>query len=236
MLRILHTNDFHGALDDTRERQLAGLREQADCYFDCGDCIKAGNLAVPLRADPAWQRLDRLRCTASVLGNRETHVLRGAFDKKIEGASHPILCANVRLKSGERPFPGSLQLDVAGIKVGVIGVMVAMVTERMATQGASAYLWDPPIPTATALAEEFRPQVDCLIALTHIGLKQDREMAARCGLFDLILGAHSHDALQEPVVIGRTAICQTGSHGRYAGVYAWSSDGLVDHALVPLER
>jgi 2',3'-cyclic-nucleotide 2'-phosphodiesterase (5'-nucleotidase family) len=105
----------------------------------------------------------------------------------------------------------------------------------MATQAASAYLWEPPVATAVAEGALLRDQVDCLIALTHIGLRQDREIAEKTNQFDLILGGHSHNVLEEPVFVGRTAICQTGSHARYAGVYAWDAGrGLVDYRLEPL--
>jgi 5'-nucleotidase len=235
MLRILHTNDFHGALDGARQRRLAQIRPECDVYFDCGDVIKAGNLALPAKPDEAWPRLAALHCTASVPGNRESHVLASAFAKKLEGHRHPILCANLRLKSGERPIPGHLIIGAGGLKIGIIGVMVAMVTERMVTQSASAYLLDQPIPTAIAEGEKLRERVDCLIALTHIGLRQDRELASQCTLFDLILGGHSHDVLEQPVVIGKTAICQTGSHGRFAGRFDWSpSHGLSHYELIAL--
>jgi 2',3'-cyclic-nucleotide 2'-phosphodiesterase (5'-nucleotidase family) len=235
VLRILHTNDFHGALDSAREEKLRALRSQVDVYFDCGDAVKSGNLAIPLKPEPVWKRLANLECTASVPGNRESHVIAAAFAKKIEGHTHPILCANLRLKSGERPLPGHLLLEIGGLRIGVVGVMVPMVTSRMATQAASAYLWDQPIPAAISEAESIRAEVDCLIALTHIGLRQDRELAGSYPHFDLILGGHSHDVLVEPVVVGKTSICQTGSHGHFAGVSEWSpGSGLVRHRLVSL--
>src|SRR5947207_15195173 len=133
MLRILHTNDFHGALDDRRQAVLGGLREKADLYFDCGDCIKSGNLAVPLKPDPAWARLAALRCTASVPGNRESHPLEGPFRMKLAGAQHPILCGNmVRRSEGQRVLPGPMLTDVNGVRVGELATSVAMVTSRTA--------------------------------------------------------------------------------------------------------
>lgn len=234
MLRILHTNDFHGGLSAAKEEKLLRLRGECDVYFDSGDAIKAGNLAIPLKPEEVWGRLAALHCTASVPGNRESHILQSAFAKKLEGHAHPILCANLRLKNGSRPLSGHLIVESAGLRIGVVGVMVPMVTERMATKSASAYLWDQPIPVAIAEAAGLRPKVDCLVALTHIGLRQDRELAARCDLYDLILGGHSHEVLTEPVIVGRTAICQTGSHGRFAGRYDWQPGGLVEYSLVPI--
>lgn len=234
MLRILHTNDFHGMLDDGRERELARLRAEADVYFDCGDCVKAGNLAIPLKPDPVWKRLAELDCTASVLGNRESHPLEGPFRAKIAGASHPLLAGNlVRQSDGSAVLPGVMFIEAGGVRVGVIAVMVAMVTKRMASRVVSQFLWEEPIGAAAALVAQVRPHVDCLIALTHIGFKKDQLLAERCPEIDLILGGHSHTVLESAVMVGKTAICQTGSHGRFACLYGWDG-GLVSYRLVSL--
>jgi 2',3'-cyclic-nucleotide 2'-phosphodiesterase (5'-nucleotidase family) len=109
--------------------------------------------------------------------------------------------------------------------------MVPMVTERMSTKAASAFIWDPPLPIACRIAEELRPQVDLLIALTHIGLREDRNLA-QTACFEIILGGHSHSVLTSPELVGRTWVCQGGSHAKFAGVYAW--DGALTGGLVPL--
>jgi len=223
---------MHGTLSEQRFVWLQGLRRDTDLYFDSGDAIKTGNLGIPLKPEPVWPLLDQLSCTASLLGNRETHVLEAAFKAKIDGAKHPILCGNLRRKDGSRPLPGSLKLEVGGFRVGIIGVMVPMVTERMISKAASAYLWDPPIAVACELAESMRPSVDLLICLTHIGHKQDLALAEKCPILDIILGGHSHTVLESPVKVGNVAICQGGSHNRCAGVYNWSPEKGLTGGLV----
>ncbi len=225
---------MHGTLNADVLSRLQPLRAQADLYFDSGDCIKTGNLGIPLKREAAWSMLQELDCTASVLGNRETHVIAGAFQKKIEGAGHPVLCANLRRKDGTYPLARTLEIEAKGVRIGIIGVMVPMVTEKMLAQSASSYLWDQPIPVARALASELRPRVDLLIGLTHIGHKQDVKLVEGCFLFDAILGGHSHTVLQQPEILGHTAICQGGSHNRFAGVYEWDLAGGWRGGLVPL--
>jgi 2',3'-cyclic-nucleotide 2'-phosphodiesterase (5'-nucleotidase family) len=235
MLKILHTNDFHGALDDNRQSKLSELRKEVDLYFDCGDCIKAGNLSIPLKPEPVWPRLAALRCTASVTGNRESHPLESPFKAKIAGHTHPILCANLKRKdTGEQVLPPTMLLEVNGLKVGILAVMVAMVTQKMATRVASQFLWDDPIQTAKRLAQELRPKVDVLIALTHIGYKKDIELATQCPEIDIIFGGHSHTVLEKAEMVGKTAICQAGSHGKFAGLCTWSQTGEIDSQLRPL--
>lgn len=225
---------MHGTLTEANLVKLLPLRGGADLYFDTGDCIKTGNLGLPLRREPVWDYLRQLDCTAGVLGNRETHIVEAAFRMKIDGASHPLLCANLHRKDGSHPLPRSLELEVKGIRVGLVGVMVPMVTSKMKTQSASTYLWDTPLSTAAAFARELRPRVDLLVALTHIGHRQDLLLAEECPLFDAILGGHSHTVLQQPVMIGKTAVCQGGSHNRFAGVYEWSAQRGWTGGLVAL--
>jgi len=232
-VRILHTNDFHGTLTEDRRRRLAPLRAETDLYFDTGDAIKTGNLGIPHKIEPVWAELHALDCTASVLGNRETHVIEGAFRAKIAGAEHPILCGNLHRKDGSYPLPRSLEFTVQGVRVGVLAVMEPMVTERMATKAASAYLWDPPVAVAASLARELRPRVDLLIALTHIGHRQDLALAEAVPAIDVILGGHSHTVLEKPELVGRTAVCQGGSHARFVGVYEWSPGIGLTGGLVP---
>lgn len=231
-IRILHTNDFHGCLTESKFETLSTLRKETDLYFDTGDAIKAGNLAIPLAPDPVWPRLAALECTASVPGNRESQPIASAFHKKLEGAIHPILCANLTTKDGSWVLPPHLILEEP-FRIGVFGVMVPIVTAKMATAPLSAYLWSQPIEAARQQVAELRPQVDLLIALTHIGLSRDRELAEKVPGIDLIIGGHSHDVLEQPLSIGKTSIVQAGSHGRYAGILTWES-GVVSHRLISL--
>lgn len=205
--------------------------------LDSGDCIKAGNLAIPVAEDPAWERLARAGCAAGVPGNRESHPLRAGFEAKLRGVRHPLACANLRYrKPADPPLPPSIVLEHGGVTVGVVGVMVPMVTERMASAKMSAYLWDEPIPAACEAGRELRARVDVLIALTHIGHRQDLELAERCPEFDLVLGGHSHTVVDPPVRVGDTWVCQGGSHARFAGLYRWEQgEGLVGAELVGLE-
>lgn len=201
-------------------------------YFDSGDVIKSGNLAIPIQADPAWPLLEEAGCDASVPGNRESHVLASAFEAKINGCRHPLLCANLYDKEGSRVLPASHVFDLAGVKVGVFGLMVPMVTQNMASRFASAYLWTQPVKEAASVATELRAQCDILIALTHIGFSQDVELARANPEIDVILGGHSHTVLSEPVREGTTWICQGGSHGRFIGNYIW--DGALRGGLQAL--
>jgi 2',3'-cyclic-nucleotide 2'-phosphodiesterase (5'-nucleotidase family) len=241
MIRILHTNDMHGTLENSFSgsnfHQLSELRKDTDLYFDSGDCIKKGNLAIPTRIDPVWQMLSELHCTASVIGNRETHPIASVFEMKIKGIKHPVLCGNLKAKKGESPLPAQLVITHEKLKIGIVTTMVAMVTEKMKTQFASSFLWGSPIKTIVSQAKELRPEVDVLFALTHIGFNKDQKLAERCPEIDVIFGGHSHTVLPEPVKVNRTWIVQGGSHNRFAGVYDYDpAENLLTGGLKSLSR
>jgi 5'-nucleotidase len=234
LITLLHTNDTHGGLTRDKLPFLLSLRPKADLYFDTGDCIRAGNLAVPMRPEPVWGLLAEAGCSASVPGNRESHVLASGKRAKFAGVFHPVVCANWRDRRGRRVFPSHVLLDVKGLRVAVLGVMVPMVTAGMASRAASSYVWDPPVACAVEVAASLRGSSDIVIALTHIGLVNDRKLAEATKDIDLILGGHSHTVLERPEVVHGTPICQGGSHARFVGRYVLEvGKGLKRAELLP---
>lgn len=233
-LHIFHTSDFHGKLNLAKARFLAELRRahSPNLYFDTGDLVRSGNLGFSATADPGWALLHQADCDASVPGNRESHPIPTAFQSKLRGAKHPVLCANVRYKDGHPFLPASTAFEVGGLRVAVLGVMVPMVTRSMASSVASGLLWDAPLPAAQAQVEILRGESDLLIALTHIGLAADRELAAAEPRIDLILGGHTHALLETPERIGQVPISHVGSHGRFVRRLVWEPGQGVTSAEV----
>jgi sulfur-oxidizing protein SoxB len=57
--------------------------------------------------------------------------------------------------------------------------------------------------------------VDLVVLLSHNGFDVDRKMASRVPGIDVILTAHTHDALPEPVLVGKTMLIASGSNGKF---------------------
>ena len=64
--------------------------------------------------------------------------------------------------------------------------------------------------------EYLRDSCQVLVALTHIGSKYDRELADEASEYDLIIGGHSHERINE--VEDGVLITQTGRNLNMVGV------------------
>lgn len=211
-IALIHTNDAHNRWNAAFVELLRALKTQHNALLlDSGDCIRAGNLGIPLRPEPAWRWMREAGYDAITIGNREFHLTVGGFLAKTRDAPAPLLCANLRPKQPDTPVPvqAAWQTVHRGVRVAVLGLTVPMITPRMRSAALSAYLFDPPIETARAWIPRLRPETDLLIALTHIGSQHDRRLAEACPEFDLILGGHSHTPIHPPEQVSGVWVSQS---------------------------
>jgi 2',3'-cyclic-nucleotide 2'-phosphodiesterase (5'-nucleotidase family) len=220
-LTILHTNDLHGKMTDraadiiAREKSAAGR-----CLLlDAGDAVSSGNVYYRPGGEPVLARMTELGYDAMVMGNREFHFLEAGLKSKVKLARFPILCANIRGKDGKLPpaVKPSASWDLDGLRVACFGLTVPMITKRMKVSRLSPYYFEHPIDIAAEIVPTLRPECDLLIALTHTGFRADMELAESVAGIDLVVGGHSHTVLNEPAMVGDTAIVQTGFWGHYLG-------------------
>lgn len=227
-LTIVHTNDTHGRMQPPASDRLAELLASLPgaIYLDAGDTVSAGNLGFRPGGEPALTVLTELGCRAMCLGNRETHPRKEIFSRKVDRAGFPLLSANLIAK-GNAPSPAvpHVILEVRGVRLGVFGVTVPMFRKKEWSQPLCDYWFDDPLAAARREVEVLRPQVDVLIALTHIGHRQDLALAAALPELDLLIGGHSHTDLDEPVWVGTVPVLQAKSHAFFAGVAQVHVDG-----------
>jgi sulfur-oxidizing protein SoxB len=57
-----------------------------------------------------------------------------------------------------------------------------------------------------------------VVLLSHNGFDVDRKLAGRVHGIDIILTGHTHDALPAPVIVGKTVLVASGSHGKFVTV------------------
>lgn len=137
------------------------------------------------------------------------------FEKLRSRAKFKIISANLyRRGSNERLLEPYVILTKNNVKVGLFGVYdetLALPADLEAR---------PHLEAAREMVRELRGKVDVLIALTHIGLEKDQELAKELPKIDAIFGAHTQSFLIKPERVGDTLIFQPSFRGQHLGVYA----------------
>lgn len=110
-----------------------------------------------------------------------------------------------------------------------------MVTRRSKMSIAWDTVFESPIETLKGIAQTLRSDVDVIVALTHIGIAADREMADAVSEIDIIVSGHSHRLHTEPEIVNGIPILQAGSFGRFAGIATLDGATLVDYSMIALD-
>ncbi|MBQ4133116.1 MAG: 5'-nucleotidase C-terminal domain-containing protein [Desulfovibrionaceae bacterium] len=218
-LVILHTNDTHahvagidkyGNAAFDADESLGGLgriagavnsikSEQDNVIFvDAGDQFQ-GTLFYSVNKWPMLAEIDRhMPWDAMTLGNHEFDEGCLELTRFIETLKFPVLAANLAPEKGcpllkANTVPHIIK-DVRGVKVGIVGIandeVVALASACNHTKFTGA------AETLAAQVRELEAQgVKHIIALTHIGLPADLELARAVDGVDVIVGGHTHSYL-----------------------------------------
>ncbi len=166
---------------------------------------------------------------AVVIGNHEydygPDILAGYYIEAGYPAAHEdtIILASNTVAPEDHPLASMglyrestiLTLD-NGLKVGLFGLIgkeaISYTTANEPVEFSDQH------EIAKLLVDEMKSQgADIIIAITHSGVEEDRELARTIAGIDLIIGGHCHTALEEPVVENNTYILQAGSLLQYLG-------------------
>jgi sulfur-oxidizing protein SoxB len=135
----------------------------------------------------------------------------------IEKLGFPFLAQNVRDTEWDEPaFEAMRMLDRGGVKIAVIGQALpytAIANPRWMIPNWSFGIRENDL---RANVEKARRQgAQLVVLLSHNGFDVDRKLAGRVSGIDVILTAHTHDALPEAVTVGKTLLIASGSHGKF---------------------
>ncbi len=229
---ILHTNDIHGHLlpEDGRggSAYIASIvdeeREQHPgrvLLLDAGDIVDGDPVGDLFYGRSVIEVMNAMGYDAMTVGNHElgryggdyTHgviSIENDYLLDLKGiAEFPMLAANV-LINGSKPFESCVVKEVGGVKIGIIGVT----TYFQPPENVQILDSDS---AARECVEEIENETDLIIALTHLGLESDINLASNVEGIDIIIGGHSHTVRWEPENVGETKIVQAGSYGKYVG-------------------
>ena len=257
-LTLLHTNDHHGHFQKFSpypDQDVGGLAAQstlvniirAKVEKEGGHVLllSAGdvNTGVPesdlLNAEPDIKSMNIINYDAMTLGNHEFDKAVSVLTKQSEMAKFPFLAANVvRKDSGETLFTPYVIKEIDGLRVAIFGLVTADVPTLVLPENVQELQFLSVIDTARKLVPLLKEKADVVIALTHIGLYDqdsdktgDTQLAQAVTGIDVIVGGHTHTALDKPIIVGRTLIVQAGAYSEKVGRLNLTVDSEKDMVI-----
>ena len=237
-LTIFHLNDAHGYIFARPEKgetvggfaMLAGAlargraeakaRGSAVLFLFGGDMFQGTTVVEATHGACMVELFNRLKLDAACLGNHEFDYGPATLSARLGEAKYPILTTNIhtRLSPLEREMHDRVMLEADGIKVGIVGATTVNTPASSFPEHVRDFQFVDPAHALPPVVAKLKAEgARVLLALTHIGVGADRELARACPSLDVVVGGHSHTVLEQPVMEGRVPIVQAGEYTRYLG-------------------
>jgi sulfur-oxidizing protein SoxB len=135
----------------------------------------------------------------------------------VDKLSFKFLAQNIRDAEWNEPaFEAMTTFERGGVKIAVIG-------QAFPYTPIANPRWMMPNWSFGIREDELRANVEkarrggagLVVLLSHNGFDVDRKLAARVNGIDVILTAHTHDALPDVVRVRQTLLVASGSHGKF---------------------
>jgi len=245
---LLHFNDFHGHLlpdpPDKAGHSKGGLARMATMVqqtrqwnnahhvptllLEGGDILQGTPLSTVYQGEPDFTCLNMMGVDFMTLGNHEFDFGLQNLLVRMDQAAFPVRSANV-FRDGKMLTGTGIMLKRVGAETAAI---IGLTTPDTKIESSPANVADldfaEAAQTMRAQIARLPANVKLIIAVTHLGQPADVKLARDVPQIDVIIGGHSHDAIERPRQIGQTLICQAGSYGAYLGqLDAYVEDGQI---------
>jgi sulfur-oxidizing protein SoxB len=135
----------------------------------------------------------------------------------VEGLPFAFLGGNIFDSEWDEPaFESWKMIERGGVKVAVIGQAfpyTPIANPRWMFPNWSFGIREEVVAANVQAARD--EGAELVVLLSHNGFDVDRKMAARVPGIDVILTGHTHDALPEPLLVGKTLLIASGSQGKF---------------------
>ena len=258
-LTIIHMNDFHsrheavdgsalscklGAKPDcfggaarlasaiAAERAAAETAGRVVLQVDAGDQFQGSLFYTAWRGEVELAVLHLLGTEVMTAGNHEFDNGPENLARFVRGAKFPVLSANTDA-TDEPALAGLLKphvmLQKGGMKIGIVG-LTTLETPTGSSPGPNLRFTPPAAALTRSVAALRGEGAQLVIALSHLGVAEDRAMAGHIAGVDVFVGGHSHTLLSDSESgasgpahgafdgpAGRAIVVQAACFGRYLG-------------------
>ncbi|QND71923.1 thiosulfohydrolase SoxB [Tardiphaga sp. 172_B4_N1_3] len=184
--------------------------------LDGGDSWQGSWTSLQTKAQDMVDVMSALKLDAMV-GHWEFTYGAERVKQIADSAPFAFLAQNIRDNEWQEPvFEARKMFERGGATIAVIG-------QALPRTAVANPRWMFPNWEFGIREEDIQKQVDearaagasIVVLLSHNGFDVDRKLAGRVKGLDVILTAHTHDAMPGLVKVGNTVLVATGSHGKF---------------------
>lgn len=236
-LTVVHLNDTHGQIEPIEWKDghsyggfarvayvVDSLRAEADeegndfLLLHGGDALQGPPISNTQRGKLDFELLGEIGIDAMVAGNHEFDFGQANLAGLEAEAEFPLLSANVLDAQGEALLQQYVENKIGRQRVVIVGLTTPGTPFGTHPDNVKGLAFTSPDSTMTDLIEAGNcKDKDLIIALTHQGVYYDSILAVNVEDVDLVVGGHSHTALEQPKQVNQTLIVQAGARTVYLG-------------------
>lgn len=182
-----------------------------------GDFLSPSLLSGTTQGEQMVALFNAVGVQAVTLGNHEFDFGDEVLKRRIAESHFPWIGTNV-LGTDGKPFGGAVATwtkTVGDLKVGFFGILTPE-TAQLSSAGPEIRFANVMKTSAEAVKDLKAQGANVIVALTHLTIGEDRNLAYTVKGIDLILGGHDHDPIS--FYEGSTLILKAGHDGQYLGV------------------
>src|SRR5471030_64241 len=207
-----------GGLDRMATLVKAIRAERGDkvLLLDGGDSWQGSYTALQSKGSDMVGVMNALKVDA-MTGHWEFTYGAARVQELVKQLGFPFLAGNVKDATwGDPVFEASKVFERGGVRIGVIGQAfpyTPIANPRYLIPDWSFGIEEEKL--AANVAKLRADGVDLVVLLSHNGFDVDRKLAGRVKGIDVILTAHTHDAIPDVTKVGDTLLVAAGSHGKF---------------------
>ena len=166
-------------------------------FLLAGDTISPSVESITLQGTQMIEAWNAVELDYATFGNHEFDFGPKVLTDRIKESRFKWIAANVIDTSTNKPFGGVdpyVIREFGGVKIGIFGLVLPE-TKTTSRPGDNVEFRDP-CDTAKKMVSEIHDRgAKVVVALTHLSMKEDKEVA-RCADVDVIIGGHEHTLLE----------------------------------------
>jgi 5'-nucleotidase len=188
-------------------------------FLMAGDTISPSVESIKYKGAQMIDAWNAVGLDYAVFGNHEFDMGPQVLLDRVKESRFTWLNANVVNNKTSAPFgatPPYVVREIGGVKVGIIGFVLPD-TKITSKPGPDNDFLSPCETAARYLPQMQTEGAGVIVALTHLSMREDKELARCAPALDIIIGGHEHSLLQS--LSGRAPIFKMTSDGRELGQF-----------------